>query len=89
MNDLELPYDGNKSAILEKIKRLAPSYKRNEAHFCSFFLKGNCNRGQECPFKHEVPEFEQKNIKTDESIRNRYYGRSDDLAEKMYGTLFP
>ena len=40
---------------LEKLYRKDPYYKRNEARICSFFVKGTCNRGDECPFRHEMP----------------------------------
>ena len=40
---------------LAKLARKAPYYKRNMAHICSFFVKGNCNRGDSCPFRHEQP----------------------------------
>lgn len=41
-------------------------YKRNKPHLCSFYAKGNCNRGDACPFRHELPvqnEMSQQNIK--------------------------
>jgi len=42
------------SAAKEMLKDMArkdPQYKRNRPHICSFFLKGNCTRGNECPFR--------------------------------------
>ena len=30
-------------------------YKRNRAHVCSFWVKGECKRGDECPYRHEMP----------------------------------
>lgn len=38
-----------------KIARNTPYYKRNQAHICSFWVKGECKRGEECPFRHEKP----------------------------------
>ena len=32
-----------------------PYYKRNWPHLCSFWVKGECKRGEECPYKHEKP----------------------------------
>ena len=48
--------DGGKatSAGKEMLKELArsdPYYKRNRAKVCSFFAKGECNRGNECPYR--------------------------------------
>ena len=42
------------SAAKEMLKEMArkdPHYKRNRPHICSFFLKGECKRGNECPFR--------------------------------------
>jgi pre-mRNA-splicing factor RBM22/SLT11 len=42
------------SAAKEMLKNLArndPHYKRNRPHLCSFFVKGECKRGNECPFR--------------------------------------
>lgn len=54
-----------------KLQRTTPYYKRNRAHVCSFFVRGQCTRGPECPYRHEMPvegELSQQNIK------DRYYG---------------
>ncbi len=54
-----------------KLQRTTPYYKRNRAHICSFFVRGECTRGAECPYRHEMPvtgELSQQNIK------DRYYG---------------
>lgn len=57
------------SAGKELLKRLArndPNYKRNRPHICSFYAKGACNRGDACPFRHELPvenELSHQNIK--------------------------
>ena len=37
------------------MQRTTPYYKRNAPHICSFFVKGECKRGAECPFRHEMP----------------------------------
>lgn len=54
-----------------KLQRTTPYYKRNRAHICSFYIRGECTRGAECPYRHEMPvtgELSQQNIK------DRYYG---------------
>eukprot|EP01125_Pyxidicula_operculata_P007370 TRINITY_DN2508_c0_g1_i3.p1 TRINITY_DN2508_c0_g1~~TRINITY_DN2508_c0_g1_i3.p1 ORF type:complete len:175 (-),score=25.55 TRINITY_DN2508_c0_g1_i3:30-554(-) len=37
--------------LVNKLARQQPYYERNKAHICSFFVKGNCNRGAACPFR--------------------------------------
>jgi pre-mRNA-splicing factor RBM22/SLT11 len=37
--------------LLLKLARKTPYYKRNEAHICSFWVKGACKRGAECPYR--------------------------------------
>jgi pre-mRNA-splicing factor RBM22/SLT11 len=42
-----------KAAVNEKLLRMArsqPYYKRNLPHKCSFYAKGECTRGDKCPF---------------------------------------
>jgi hypothetical protein len=40
-----------KSELLAKLARTAPYYKRNRPHICSFWVKGECKRGEECPYR--------------------------------------
>ena len=52
-------------AIL-RMQRTTPYYKRNRAPICSFFVRGECKRGAECPYRHEMPttgELAEQNIK--------------------------
>ncbi|KAG5238305.1 hypothetical protein OIU78_007998 [Salix suchowensis] len=63
-----------------KLQRTTPYYKRNRAHVCSFYARGECTRGAECPYRHEMPvtgELSQQNIK------DRYYGVNDPVAMKL------
>ncbi|CAN1284793.1 Zinc finger CCCH domain-containing protein 40 [Linum perenne] len=63
-----------------KLQRTSPYYKRNRAHVCSFYIRGECTRGAECPYRHEMPvtgELSQQNIK------DRYYGVNDPVAMKL------
>ena len=39
------------SAILQRMARKQPYYKRNEAHVCSFYARGECTRGSSCPYR--------------------------------------
>jgi len=67
-------------ATLMKLARQSPYYKRNEAHICSFFVKGQCNRGSECPYRHELPE---ENDLSHQNIKDRYNGVNDPVAKKL------
>eukprot|EP00049_Salpingoeca_infusionum_P026733 m.27604 g.27604 ORF g.27604 m.27604 type:complete len:420 (+) comp8948_c1_seq1:194-1453(+) len=69
-------------ALLEKMARRQPYYERNRAHICSFWVKGECKRGDLCPFRHELPK-DPTGPLAKQNIRDRYYGTNDPVAEKM------
>jgi len=79
--DDELPY-GKVGAhpMLKRLARMTPYYKRNEARICSFYVKGACNRGQDCPFRHELP---QGGELANQKLRDRFHGENDPLARKI------
>lgn len=54
-----------------KLQRTTPYYKRNRAHICSFYVRGECTRGAECPYRHEMPEAGEL---SQQNIKDRYYG---------------
>lgn len=54
-----------------KLQRTTPYYKRNRAHVCSFYIRGQCTRGLECPYRHEMPETGEL---SQQNIKDRYYG---------------
>uniref|UniRef100_A0A7S1IQP6 C3H1-type domain-containing protein n=1 Tax=Eutreptiella gymnastica TaxID=73025 RepID=A0A7S1IQP6_9EUGL len=66
---------------LTRMQRTTPYYKRNRAHICSFYVKGECNRGQECPYRHEMPEGGELAV---QNIKDRYYGVNDPVAKKIF-----
>lgn len=70
------------NSTLTKLARVKPYYKRNRAHICSFFLRGECNRGDECPYRHERPE---EGELSQQNIKDRYYGVNDPVAKKLLG----
>ncbi|PWY97548.1 hypothetical protein BCV70DRAFT_202725 [Testicularia cyperi] len=41
--------------MLKKLTRKEPDYKRSRPQLCSAFARGNCPRGDACPYKHELP----------------------------------
>lgn len=66
--------------MLDRLARRTPYYKRNEAHLCSFFARGECNRGVLCPFRHEMPPGPEM---AGQNFKDRYYGINDPVAKKM------
>jgi len=69
------------NAMLQRLRRTGPYYARNRPHICSFFVKGICNRGSDCPYRHEKPE--DKGPLADQNIKDRYFGNKDPVAEKL------
>lgn len=73
---------GAAAAALERLKRDPTNYSRNRAKICSFFVKGECKRGAECPYRHEMPDEGHQGFSL-KNIRARYHGRDDPNAKKM------
>ncbi|OLY80262.1 Pre-mRNA-splicing factor RBM22 [Smittium mucronatum] len=88
---LNVDFKGLKnSAGREKLTRLArsdPYYKRNLPHICSFYVKGECKRGNECPYRHELPEPDGELSK--QNIVDRYHGTNDPVAKKILARAKP
>ena len=68
--------------LLLKLARKKPYYKRNRAHICSFWVKGECKRGEECPYRHEMP-LDPNGPLAQQNMKDRYYGHNDPVANKM------
>ncbi|KAK4053065.1 Pre-mRNA-splicing factor slt11 [Microbotryomycetes sp. JL201] len=66
--------------LLKRLARTDPGYKRNRPRLCTFYAKGACNRGDECPYRHELPV---ENELAHQNIRDRYYGTDDPVARKI------
>ncbi|KAI0273352.1 pre-mRNA-splicing factor SLT11 [Gloeopeniophorella convolvens] len=66
--------------MLKQLARTEPYYKRNQPHLCSFFAKGECTRGSECPYRHELPV---QNELSKQNIQDRFFGRNDPVARKI------
>mmetsp|Transcript_1249 Transcript_1249/g.2748 ORF Transcript_1249/g.2748 Transcript_1249/m.2748 type:complete len:441 (-) Transcript_1249:68-1390(-) len=71
-------------AKLSEMARMEPRYERNLAKLCSFFAQGECNRGANCPFRHEMPR-DRNDPMAKQSTKDRFYGTSDPVANKILG----
>lgn len=82
-------YDKADEASKQKIKAMArwePYYKRNMAHVCTMYVKGQCTRGETCPYRHELPQSTLKGadgLNAKQNIKDRFYGRQDPVAKKI------
>jgi len=74
--------DQGPNDLLMKLARTQPYYDRNRPHICSFWVKGECKRGEECPYRHEKPTDPDDPL-SDQNIKDRYYGSKDPVAEKL------
>jgi len=72
--------DAGGKEVLKRLARTDPYYKRNRPHICSFYAKGECARGDGCPYRHEVPV---ENELSKQNIQDRYHGRNDPVARKI------
>lgn len=72
--------EGGQSDLLNKLKRSKPYYERNKSRICSFFVRGECKRGAECPYRHEMPK---TGPLANQNIKDRYYGVNDPVANAM------
>lgn len=85
--------------ILDKIKSTQPNYKRNQQTLCTYYIRGECNRGESCQYRHEMPKQQQLQQNNDnnnddfsnnnnislhkQNIRDRYNGVNDPVAMKI------
>lgn len=74
--------DSAAKETLKKLTRTDPYYKRNRPHICSFYVKGECKRGTECPYRHEMPD---EGELSHQNFKDRYYGTNDPVALKILG----
>jgi len=73
--------------LLMQMKRASqPYYNRNLPKICSFWVKGECKRGEECPFRHEKPSDPDDPL-AEQNIADRYHGKSDPVAKKLLNRL--
>ena len=67
---------------LQKMARMEPRYDRNRAKLCSFFARGECNRGFNCPFRHEMPR-DRNDPLSKQNTKDRFYGTKDPVSDKI------
>ncbi|KAL8428084.1 hypothetical protein Efla_000183 [Eimeria flavescens] len=80
----QLPY-GKSEEVDQRLRRLArttPYYRRNLPRICSFWRKGECARGEECPYLHQ--ELYTDATLAAQNIRDRYVGQDDPVAQKIF-----
>ena len=70
------------TATLQSMARMEPRYQRNLPKLCSFYARGECNRGTDCPFRHEMPRDRNDPLSKQNTV-DRFYGSSDPVAMKM------
>lgn len=90
IDKIELPYKDVKvqGALAEMAKKFGPSARRNLPKVCTFYVRGLCNRGTVCPYRHENINDEdleslKKGVNIDEKIRDRFHGVNDPIAKKI------
>ena len=60
---------------------------------CSFFARGECNRGVSCPYRHtNITEQDLESLKKghgsiEEKIKERYHGINDPIATKIINKI--
>jgi pre-mRNA-splicing factor RBM22/SLT11 len=72
------------AAKLQEMANMEPRYERNMAKLCSFFARGECNRGSNCPFRHEMPR-DRNDPLSKQNTKDRFYGTNDPVANKILG----
>lgn len=88
-NDVTLiDYDKTDPAAKAVLEQLSQKYtknktieERNAPLPCSFYAKGTCTRGSECPYRHVLTT--EKNNTSLKSYRDRYYGTDDPAAASI------
>lgn len=68
-------------AKLQSMARMEPRYERNLPKLCSFFARGECDRGTKCPFRHELPR-DRNDPLSQQNTKDRFYGTTDPVAGK-------
>lgn len=65
--------------MLNKLAQTISYHLRNKAHICSFWIKGESERREERPYRHERPTHPDNTL-ADKNIKDQYYRISDPGA---------
>lgn len=79
-----VPTNSAAAMKLQSMARMEPMYERNLPKLCSFFAKGECNRGKQCPFRHEMPR-DRNDPLSKQNTKDRFFGSNDPVALRMMG----
>ena len=71
---------------LLRLNRNRANYARNAPKLCSFFARGECTRGSECPYRHEMPKDKDDPL-SKQNYKDRFYGTDDPVAAKLLGRM--
>eukprot|EP00571_Detonula_confervacea_P016203 CAMPEP_0172297790 /NCGR_PEP_ID=MMETSP1058-20130122/686_1 /TAXON_ID=83371 /ORGANISM="Detonula confervacea, Strain CCMP 353" /LENGTH=422 /DNA_ID=CAMNT_0013006981 /DNA_START=111 /DNA_END=1376 /DNA_ORIENTATION=+ len=77
-----VPTNSAAAMKLQSMARMEPRYERNLPKMCSFFAKGECNRGSLCPFRHEMPK-DRNDPLAKQNTKDRFFGTNDPVAGGM------
>mmetsp|Transcript_23528 Transcript_23528/g.40137 ORF Transcript_23528/g.40137 Transcript_23528/m.40137 type:complete len:414 (-) Transcript_23528:142-1383(-) len=77
-----VPTNSAAAMKLQSMARMEPRYERNLPKLCSFFAKGECNRGMQCPFRHEMPR-DRNDPLSKQNTKDRFFGNNDPVAGGM------
>lgn len=77
-----VPTNSAAAMKLQSMARMEPRYERNLPKLCSFFAKGECNRGSQCPFRHELPR-DKNDPLSKQNTKDRFFGTNDPVASGM------
>lgn len=72
------------AAKLQEMAQMEPRYERNLPKLCSFYARGECNRGATCPFRHEFPRDRDDPV-AKQNTKDRFFGTHDPVANKILG----
>ncbi|KAL3763252.1 hypothetical protein ACHAWU_008955 [Discostella pseudostelligera] len=77
-----VPANSAAAMKLQGMARMEPRYERNLPKLCSFYAKGECNRGSLCPFRHEMPR-DRNDPLSKQNTKDRFFGTNDPVASGM------
>jgi len=66
---------------LQRLARSSPYYQRNLPRVCTFWQRGECTRGDTCPYRHTEDDHDPG--LADQNIKDRFLGVDDPVANKI------